>query len=1013
MQFYRYFKGHEKKGKWRSIAIERDEIQYVDDRNGFSTVLAVNERPERDVGISPNAMYKGPFYIDIDSADIKLSIKTAKKVLEKLRGFKIHDDEISIFASGKKGFHFTVPMEIFCDEEALPRLPWVYASIVRSMKLFELKEVDQTVYSAGKGRMWRIPNKKRDDNGQYKVQITANELAELDEKKYAELCSAARPLVAPVIHGKKNPTLQGLYNLALAKAAEQRRPKSTLIDQNLKDQLGDELVPPCVQMMVEGLSLKPDIGFNTRSVQMNKALRAFVPDAEQERFIDKFVNSNEGETYNTPELRREHLNRGRRTVQGGADYEWSCRSILSILSIAPCSACSICFIKEDQDAEYAAEEKVSLRELAQRAIDADKLTRGEVEPVPTVSEPVPPVKEEVKPSQNKLVATGRPIASDLDDMEGLTFNDEGYGFASAGGGIRRVSNFVLRFTKVYYEYIPNLEEERRVSTYAEVYVGSKKVGGVNIEDSVWESKAAFNSVFRGLANCAFYGKDDDVIKMKGTLMIGIDNEAARIRRVHSSGIHHLLVGETDVFTYVEPGFSIDNFGNVDTYSLSGQSQAAPRLKTVQSLELGKGDDVTTRLLLNLFQVNVSENVARILGWIMGCFLKQHIFSFRNEFPLLAVWGKAGAGKTATSGLFSALHGTGYLGGGGMDSPLSLGGEASSNFALWNFISSSMTVPRLIEEYNKKNLGKKYDIYSEYFKECWNQHSVKRGTIRNQKHHGGGAIDASTIDIPMTGPCLIISEQSLEVPALKQRTVEVQMHDQQRMSPEGRKAWSIVSPRWRGFNKLARTAYIEAVNTPVSQVQDWLLEFDEQIPSTMGARPHFSFCVLGMGLKFLASISNKYALGVGDEVDKLIKDLVNYANENAAEITVDKTRTEVDLIMGVISYMVRISTGNSGNSGEQQLRDWLPRQHYKRTGNVLLIDSHVAHSQYIAFQVSQHKSIAIESHNQFIQLLRSEDYCDNAAYVDPDGFARGRPVVKMNLLRLSERGIEVSVFEENS
>lgn len=1013
MQFYRYFKGHEKAGVWKPIPVEREQDAFDRPSYGFYTILAVSESVGSGVAITPNALYKGPFYVDIDSDDIKKSIKAVKRVVEQLRKNRI--ETLNVWASGKKGFHITVPMDVFTEDEALPKLPFVYRAMAASMKILDIECVDTSVYSSGKGRMWRIWNRERVDNQKYKVAITLPEIEQMNPEVYADLCSKARPQIPILDTGPRASTLGAFFTLAIARAAEMRRPKSTLIDQNLKDALGEDRVPPCVSNLTDGENFKDDVGFNQRSIQMNKALRAFVPDAEQDAFIERFVHSNQGESHNTPESRREHLNRGRRTVQTSSDYEWSCRSILSILGKPPCASCNICWIKDEQDDAEEAEENVSLRDLARQMINKDREEKG-LAPV-AASGPVtidgnggdqdePPAEgEDPKGPRKKREPSGRPTEV-TDTLEGLTITDDGYGFVTGEGSIRRVSNFVLRFTKVYYEYIANLDEERRVATAAEVYVGNRKVGTINMEDNAWQSKASFIGQFQGLSNCAFYGKDDDTQRMKSSLMADIDKTTTKIRRVHSCGIHHLRVGDTDVFTYVEPGWSIDNFGNVDSYSLSGQMPAAPRLKSVAMLN-PDGDEMTTTMFKNLFQINSPENVSRILGWVMATFLKQHIFSYKNEFPLLCVWGKAGAGKTATSGMFSSLTGTEYLSGGSAEkqhSPLSLGGEASSNFALWSYISSSMSIPRLVEEYNKKNLKQKYEVFSEYFKEVWNQHSVKRGTIRNQKHHGTGVIDASIVDIPMTGPTLLISEQSIEVPALKHRTVEVQLYDEQRTSPETRRAWGMVSPRWRNFQRFAKTAHMEALHITVEQIQQWIEKYNDVMPEAIGVRPHYSFCVLGMGLEFLQFISDKYNLKLTREIEKLKHDLIEYASVNAHDIASEKQRTEVDLVMIEIATMVHISK-------EERMAQWLTKAHYRRTGNILLLDGIVAHSQYCRYITSSHKTVAIEQYNSFRQLIRAEDYCESSEFIDPNGFGNGRKLLRLNLTKLAHRGVDVAAFEE--
>jgi hypothetical protein len=62
-------------------------------------------------------------------------------------------------------------------EAGHPQLPRIYAAMVQ--QLFPpsvAPTLDRSVYSAGKGRMWRVPNRRRSDNGRYKVPLAMREV---------------------------------------------------------------------------------------------------------------------------------------------------------------------------------------------------------------------------------------------------------------------------------------------------------------------------------------------------------------------------------------------------------------------------------------------------------------------------------------------------------------------------------------------------------------------------------------------------------------------------------------------------------------------------------------------------------------------------------------------------------------------------------------------------------------------------------------------------------------------
>ena len=68
MSQFHYYKGPEKKGRWKPILEDKLPGRLEKDDTAFVTVLSVNERViAKTQSISEDAKYCGPFYIDIDS----------------------------------------------------------------------------------------------------------------------------------------------------------------------------------------------------------------------------------------------------------------------------------------------------------------------------------------------------------------------------------------------------------------------------------------------------------------------------------------------------------------------------------------------------------------------------------------------------------------------------------------------------------------------------------------------------------------------------------------------------------------------------------------------------------------------------------------------------------------------------------------------------------------------------------------------------------------------------------
>lgn len=180
----------------------------------FRTVLCVEptKTETADGAILPAKghihKYHGPLVLDVDTCskkgidDLAASWETAKVCVETLADVGVNPKSgIEIFFSGAKGYHIIVPPGAFgMDDTFVYNLPYIYKAIVAKMGLLPL--VDASLYSAGWGKQFRLPNQKRcigfDDAGlpvygMCKVQLTLEEFL-LGPDVHRILAVSPRPL---------------------------------------------------------------------------------------------------------------------------------------------------------------------------------------------------------------------------------------------------------------------------------------------------------------------------------------------------------------------------------------------------------------------------------------------------------------------------------------------------------------------------------------------------------------------------------------------------------------------------------------------------------------------------------------------------------------------------------------------------------------------------------------------------------------------------------------------------
>ena len=162
MSQYHYFQVEGGEEAWKIVPVaDLASIGQV----MYQTILSVNtpvteEMTKEEIhGIK----FAGPLYFDLDDAASPAS--TAKHLvvlIDELKKLDVKEETLAIYASGGKGFHMTIAQEIFIEKVSKQGYTALH-NIYKEMAFQKaVPSMDFRVYSGRKGRMFRMPNVKRD-----------------------------------------------------------------------------------------------------------------------------------------------------------------------------------------------------------------------------------------------------------------------------------------------------------------------------------------------------------------------------------------------------------------------------------------------------------------------------------------------------------------------------------------------------------------------------------------------------------------------------------------------------------------------------------------------------------------------------------------------------------------------------------------------------------------------------------------------------------------------------------
>ncbi|MFC5697434.1 hypothetical protein ACFPU0_17940 [Pseudomonas sp. GCM10022186] len=594
-----------------------------------------------------------------------------------------------------------------------------------------------------------------------------------------------------------------------------------------------------------------------------------------------------------------------------------------------------------------------------------------------------------RPCEGCPIAAGSSNTDDNDLSLRAEVLADGY-YVKVGDTKRRITNFTLQPHDVFIDVPQDGTSPRRVATRMAVMKGGVELGSVLLKEDSFLSRSAFCRELSGLG-VSFQGTDTDVQR----IMLAVhqeDQTVGEIYQVYACGVHLDFIDNIPVFTYVEPDMSVNSVKMRGTHQYLGTLQARPYFAHCTMAE--KADLEIDAALTNLLKINRPYEVGMMVGWSVACHFRTHLMHLFSQFPVLSLWGSAGSGKSMTAGLITWLNGTDYM---QLDNGVSA--PSTSHYGMLDYLAGTTTVPRIVEEYNRSKMtSSAYKDVGERIKATWNGEATLKGRPNSRSLSRFGA---EAVAIPASAPCIVISEQEIEVPAIQERSIRVHLTKVKR-GPR-RDYFNFAKKNRQQLRRLGKTLMTSALTTSLAEVENLMGEASKLLPEDMDDRPRYSLQVVLVGLWKLREVCVQQQLL---EALAELEPIIQIVTERSSGAGTAYVQSEIDLVMEKIAVLVAISrAADEAKNGQVYLHEGLQ---YTITEQHLILDPVLAHAAYTRYCAQEERRApVIDNGKQFLKLIQEEPYfekCEPYA-----GMADGREMLFLSLKMLKGKGVDISML----
>jgi len=778
----------------------------------FVTVLDLDSdipdgmsREDRD-----KVKYRGPLYFDFDAGDIEDCIGPFQKFLDNLEENDVDLRQVGLYATGGKGFHVVIPPQVFSDgmPTGARHLPAIYKEVAHA--LYE-DCLDLRVYSARKGRMFRVENVER-TNGAFKVQITPEQARSMTPDMYAQLTAQAGPsytLAAPVLA----PKLALIFTKCKDKVrkATGTKKKSRADERLVKTFSGT--FPATLMMVGRGENLRDDAGFQKIATQIAiSAIALGMSEADMLAACEGLIetHSGDGKRYNTPSKRRRELSRMYDYMTDNPCYEFSVGGIKSVLAEGTSTP----------DLDASIDDPDGVLEESEDDLD-DEVTQGVVINKHGIFAKIWD-KEDEKKVLKRLSNLGIGDVSALQTLEG------------------DMAGFLVH---VYLD--GEFRGQRKLSANAfnssmnvQKELGSVELAAVHASDS---QSRAMMEILRSKA------------KRSNSVVTTIPREGVDIIRLPDSQTKQdryqiLYAGPKRYGVLVEdgegnppvttPGFRLETYTGQDGDIKSDLPDAPPLKFSEESQEFFD----------RFFKIYPAKVMAPVLGFYSACFFSQIARHCFGVFPSLQVYGAAGTGKSTLNLLCSQMH---YY-----NKPAQLLDTKSlSEFALGQYLQCSASIPIVLDEFKRQGMThREAEVRYGMLRNNYTGNIGAKGRIT----HDSGNSNLTVARTSNLAPIVYLSEEIHNQTALIDRSIIValtQEHRNKGVEDDRDFSWCFTHKRY--LSELGSSIMRKVLRVDLDSLRQAQADAQNEVQAHSTAkdkqRPIVNYSIILLGLDAVAGV----------------------------------------------------------------------------------------------------------------------------------------------------------------
>ncbi len=300
---------------------------------------------------------------------------------------------------------------------------------------------------------------------------------------------------------------------------------------------------------------------------------------------------------------------------------------------------------------------------------------------------------------------------------------------------------------------------------------------------------------------------------------------------------------------------------------------------------------------SLLAYNELPKTVSILGWIAGCFVKQHLLNGRSlKFPHLGLSGEAGSGKSSTlEGIIHPIFSC-------RDQIYDC--SNISAFALMKLSSTSNLFPLTQDEHKPWTQGKqKTDGLNNHLRNSYDNHKASRGNP-----------DKSTTDFALLAPQILAGEAAPSETAVKERMIQIvfsKLHLQEPEDgtlPEGlpsrKDAFRYLRNHEDELASFGKALLFAALSTTEEEALGWYDEghpyFSEELPPRI--RNNLSCCYAG--LKLVGAACERLGLRWEDVFPISTEDCLPYLESAAVDYLLGGTTHNASIVEKTLEILSR-------------------------------------------------------------------------------------------------------------